>query len=110
MTVKRTLFNVLDDIFLKRPVKYDKKVANSYILSLWLAQDKNLIQLVNDINPYINSLPDELIYRYFYDKICKGKRYIKWTSKDKEDKKKKLLKALAQKHNCSVFEMEKSII
>jgi hypothetical protein len=110
MAVKRTLFDVMNDLFLKRSVKYDKKIANSFILSLFLSHDKNLLKLVNEANPYINILPDELIYKYFYDKIPKGKRYIKWISKDKEDKRKKIIKELAIKNNCSIREMEISLI
>lgn len=82
------LFTFLNQIQTKRKtIPYDKKIANSYIISLWLAQDKGLINKVNSINNYQFLLPDEVIYNYYMDVVPSGKRYIKFTKKRKDDNK-----------------------
>jgi hypothetical protein len=63
--------------------------------------------LVNDINPYIFGLKDDLIYKYFYHKIPKGKRYIKWVKKDKQKEEK--YTELAKMYDCSIEEIKKSV-
>ena len=57
------------------------------MLSMWLAHDSQLIDIVNEINQYQFSLPDEIIYQYYFDKVPKGRRFLKWTKKKEEDKK-----------------------
>ena len=76
---------------MKDKIPYDKKLAPAYMLSLWLSHDKTLIDTVDKINEFQFLLSDDLIYKYYFDKIPKGRRYIKWTKKeevDKDDKKK----------------------
>lgn len=105
------IFTFLNQIFYKTAKhKYDKKVANAYILSLWLSHDPELLQIISEINPYIFSLNDEQIYNYFFHKIPKKKRYIKWIKKKekKEDKSiKERLENLKLKHDISKIEAEK---
>ncbi len=86
---ERTIFDYLNAINYKKEIPYDKKIANSYMLSMWLSHDVTLIDIVNDINRFQFSLPDELIYKYYYSKIPMGKRYLKWTKKEETDKKMK---------------------
>ena len=67
--------------------------------------------IVNNLNRYQFSLSDDLIYQYYFHAIPKGKRYIKWTKKDKVDKKKEsILLELSKKHNCSILEIKKGLI
>ena len=99
---KKTLFDYINAISSKNKIKYDKKIANSYILSLWLAHDDSLLFNVNKINEYLFSLPDELIYQYYMKSVPKQKRYIKWVKKDVEDKKyKKQVEQLMVKYCIS---------
>ena len=58
------------------------------MLSLWLSHDKYLINLVHKIGFLQFSLPDKVIYDYYFDTIPKGRRYIKWTKKTPEEKQK----------------------
>ncbi len=83
---ERTLFNILDTIFLKTGMDYEKRIAPAYILSLWLSHDRQLVEIVNDINHLQFNLPDEMIYRYYYYKVPKGKRFIRWPKKTEKDK------------------------
>lgn len=106
------LFEVIDAICTKKPLKnYDKKKASAYIISLWLAQDPELIDIVNEINPYIFKMPDEFIIKYFIKRVPKKKRFIKWTKKeDYPDKIKKQIKKLSQEEEISEREASYSII
>ena len=79
-------FTYLNAIFYKRKIEYDKKICSAYLLSMWLAHDPEIINLVNKLNPLQFLLKDDIIYQYYFDKIPKGKRFIRWTKKVKEPK------------------------
>jgi len=106
------MFDTLNAIFYKRDKhEYDKKKVNGFMLSMWLSHDQRLLDIANDINRYQFSLPDKLIYQYYYHAIPKGKRFIKWTKKEKVDKKREdIIVKLSKKYNCSILEMKKSLI
>jgi hypothetical protein len=76
-----TIFDYLNAIFNKTELKYDKKVAPAYLLSLWLSHDQSLLSIVNEVNRYHFLLRDEDIYNYYYSIIPKGRRFIRWTKK-----------------------------
>ena len=77
----KTIFDYLNDLTQKHGLKYDKKAAPAYLLSLWLSHDSELLPMVNAINAYQFILPDDVIYKYYYAKIPQGRRYIKWVKK-----------------------------
>lgn len=89
MMKEKTIFNYLNSIFYKKPEIYDKKIAPAFLLSLWLSHDKSLIDIVNKINYLQFGLSDDIIYTYYYHKVPKGKRFIRWTKKEPVDKKHK---------------------
>jgi len=90
MADKVNLFTFLNQIQSKRKtVSYDKKIAGSYILSLFLSMNKELISKVDDINKYLFLLPDEIVYDYYMSSIPVGKRYLNFIKKRKEDDKMK---------------------
>lgn len=96
------LFSTIESINTKKKIKYDKKQANAFILSLWLSHDKSLMKYVDKINSVMFNLPDELVYKYFLKAIPKKKRYIKWIAKSKADKKKmEKIEELMLKYNIS---------
>jgi len=107
-TKEINIFTFLNQInYKKGSVKYDKKVASAYLLSLWLSHDKNIIDIVNEINHLQFDLPDDIIYNYYHSKIPKGKRFIRWTKKTKQDKKKKkIIDELKEKFTLSTREAE----
>ena len=90
------IFTYLNQLYYKTNTnKYDPKIASIFNISLWLSHDSRLIGMVNKINELIFTLPPQAVYDYYYHLIPKGKRYIKWVKKDKEDiKKDKILKEL----------------
>lgn len=90
------LTEVLNAVTLKTPCEYNSKEVSAFVLSLFLSEDPKLSGIVNKINKYQFSLPDDLIFKYYVDTIPKGKRYLKFTkksksSKDKEDDIKQLM-------------------
>ena len=104
--MQNNIFNFLNQIYYKgTKLKYDKKVAGSYMLSLWLSHDRKLISIVNEINHYQFLYPDEMIYKYYFDRVPKGKRNIRWTKKNAVDKKlKKKIEAIKEEYNVSTNE------
>ena len=84
---KPDIFDYLNAIFYKYDIKYDSKTAPAYLLSMWLSYDNSLLPIINKINKYHFMLKDNIIYKYYFDKISKGKRYIKWVKKDEKDEK-----------------------
>lgn len=88
MTEKKdpTLFDFINQIIYKRRTHpYDKRIAPAYMLTQWISHDKELVRICNDINQYQFLLPDEVIYEYYMKEIPKGKRFIKWVKKRKDD-------------------------
>jgi hypothetical protein len=82
-TKKVNLFSYLNQIYLKTDkLEYDKKLANPYMLSMWLSHDKKLIDIVNKMNKLQWYMKPEHIYKYYWHKIPKGRRYVKWVKKD----------------------------
>lgn len=93
------LFTFINQIIYKsRKHPYDKKLANAYILLLWLSHDKEKgsIEKVNAINKYLFSLPDNVVYEYLMKEIPKGKRYISWKKKIKDEAFEKRVKKLQE--------------
>ena len=108
---ERTLFTILNSIFYKTGMDYEKRLASSYMLSLWLSLDKELVGMVNDINHLQFNLPDEMIYRYYYYKVPEGRRFVRWPKKTKIDEKRDdEIKELCIQYDISKKEAEKFII
>jgi len=84
---KPTLFDILDQIkFKTSKYEYNKKDASAFMISMFLSLDSNLIDIVNKINSLQFGLDDDIIYKYYMDKVPKGRRYLKWPKKDPKDK------------------------
>jgi hypothetical protein len=80
----KTIFDFINAINYKNRIEYDKKIAPAYMLSMWFSHDIKLLDIINEINKIQFTLPDKIIYKYLYHKIPKGKRFLKWTKKDKD--------------------------
>ncbi len=80
------LTEVLNAINTKEPCKYNRKEVSAWIISLFLSEDPQLIEIVNKINQYHFTLDDELIFKYYVSTVPKKRRYIKFTKKTKETK------------------------
>ena len=71
-----------------------------------LSNDNGLVEIVNKINHIMFSLSDEMIYKYLYHAIPKGKRFIKWPKKVAKEKTKDNLQELKLQYNLSDNELK----
>ena len=72
---------------------------------MWLSHDKELCKIVNELNPYIFDLPDELVFKFFRGRVPRKARFLKWTKKEKVLKKtEKLIEELKEEHDLSTRE------
>lgn len=108
MAEKSPLFDAINCINNKTKPNFDPNDVSGYMLCLWLAQDKSLIKYVNQINPYIFSLDNKTVFKYFYKVVPKGKRYIKWTKKENLEIPEEV-KELMLKYNISENEAKLSL-
>jgi hypothetical protein len=70
-----------------------------------------LLPYVNAINEHIFRLNDESVYQYFYNKIPKKRRFIKWIKKEKLDEKEnEMVKNLMEKYEMSEQEAKRCLL
>lgn len=100
---------MLNAINTKTPCNYNPKEVSAWVISLFLSEDPELIEIVNKINQYHFSLDDKLIFRYYVSKIPKKKRFIKFTKKSKESKDNEKVKSLMETYGVSKREALLSI-
>lgn len=81
-----TIFDTMNAIFYKKKdFVYDSKVASPYMLTWWLSHDDNLLLMcVDKLNENMYNIPSEMVYEYYYSKVPKGRRFIKWVKKTEE--------------------------
>ena len=101
---EKTIFDYINAINYKKPIEYDKSKASAYILMLWFSHDRTLLKTLNDINEFLFTLPDEVVYNYLYHKIPSGKRFLRWVKKDKKANEEKLEEELKE-YNLSKREL-----
>jgi len=111
---KEDLFSYMNQILNKarpegKPV--DRKVCNPYMLSMYFAHEKDLIDIVQDMNKIQFTLPDgreQIVFEYYFNRIPKGRRFIKWTKKDKVAKEKeKLIAEIQEEYEVSKLEADR---
>jgi len=104
-----TAFEVLNAIFEKKKVNYKQSDLPPYIISLWLSHDRALIDMVNRVNEIQFELPPEMVFKYYFYKAPKGRRYIKWTKKKEifDEKLKEKIEEERERLNISKIEMKK---
>jgi hypothetical protein len=106
MDEKQTIFDFLNSINEKKRIEINKKDFSGYMVSLWLSHASDCIEVVNRINPFIFNMPSEAIYEYYFDKISKKKRFIKFTKKEKNEKESTNKESLKTKYNLSKKEIK----
>lgn len=96
---KITPFTYVDQIFNKtKVVPYDKKVASAFFLCLHFSFFKDLVKVVDKILPYLYSVGDEAVYEFLWHEIPKGKRFLRWPKKKKEEALDEGIDKLREKH------------
>lgn len=111
MAKKKSIFDFINAITNKTPIEYDKKIASGYMIAMWLSHDRQLVFDVNEINEVLFTMKDEAVFRYFYDKIPKKKRFIKWVKKEKvSEEDKKEIEQLMEKYELSEMEAKRCLL
>jgi hypothetical protein len=98
---------VINSIYDKREIDYKQSDLPPYILSLYFSHDKNLIEIVNRINEIQFFLPAKMIYKYYFYKIPKGRRWIKWVKKEESGILDEQLEEARERLGISRLEMSK---
>ena len=97
---KVTLFDFIKQIFYKTTkYPYDKRICPAFLLTMWLSHEKDLVGLTQDMN-IRHWLDDKDVYNYYFEKVPKGNRWIKWTKK-KETYLKEEIEELMIEYNVS---------
>jgi hypothetical protein len=111
---KEDLFSYLNMILNKtRPEgkQVNKTACNPFMLSMYLAHEKDLIDTVQEMNKIQFSLPEgreQIVFEYYFDKIPFGRRFIKWTKKTKASKEReKLIEEIVEELDVSEIEADK---
>lgn len=108
--MKPTTFDILKQISIKTTDhEYSKKIVSGYMLTKWLSHDSSILNIVNDMNriQFVSNVPDDLVYKYYFDIVPRRRRFLKWTKADPIDKKRlKEIKTLMKDENISKREAE----
>jgi len=104
------LTEVLNAINLKEPCNYNPKEVSAWVISLFLSEDPELIEIANKINEFQFTLDDRLIFRYYVSKVPAKRRYIKFTKKSQESKDQEVeIKHLIETYGVSKREAQLSL-
>lgn len=81
----KNFFDYANAIQSKSKIDWDEKVCNNYMLLLHLSHCKNYLEIINPINERLfdSILPNKCIFKYYMDKIPRGKIPIRWVKKNK---------------------------
>ena len=60
---------------------YDRKLAPAFLITMWLSHEKDLVNLCQAMN-IRHWLDDKDVYNFYFHKVPKGRRFIRWTKKD----------------------------
>ena len=102
------LFTFIDQLRSKSTqYPYDAKLASGYMLTLGLSNNNNDLKYCNEINHLLWSMPNDMIYKYYFEAIPKGKVWAKWPKKEKNKELEKEINELKEKYNISTYEARK---
>lgn len=108
----KSLFNHLDAITKYQDPNYwstlsedDKRTWSNYMINRFLSMNLNFIELVSDIQPYVQDLPPEILYKTYIGLIPRGSYYAKYIKAKNVDKYESFLVDLVILHyQCSKLE------
>lgn len=81
----KNFFNYANAIQNKTKIEWDEKACNNYMLLLHLSHCNEYLPIINPINERIFDyiIPNECIFKYYMDKIPRGRKGIRWVKKNK---------------------------
>ena len=60
---------------------YDKRLAPAFLITMWLSHEQDLVHLCQAMN-IRHWIADKDVYNFYFHKVPKGRRFIRWTKKD----------------------------
>lgn len=112
---KRSLFDHIKAITGEQDPNYfdklsveDKKTFSVYMINRYLSMNMDWIDVVAEVQPYIQKLPPEVVYKLYIDIIPKGRHYLKYVkgSNSGTNYESWLVELLAIEYECSQREAE----
>lgn len=111
---KKSLFDHIKEITDRQDPDYweklsveDRKTWSTYMVNRFLSMNTDWIDTVAEVQPYIQKLPDETVYKMYRDLIPKGRHYLKYISGKKSKKYDDwLVEILRNEYECSSKEAE----
>jgi hypothetical protein len=80
----------------------DKKTFGNFIIQRYLSMNPDWIEWIADVQPYIQSLPNEYFYRFFIDMIPPKKYYLKYIKgKKANDYEDWIVDLVVKEYGCS---------
>lgn len=90
----------------KEDIPFNDKICSGYMLMLGISNYTYDLPVCNRINKYLFDMPNEVVYKYFFEALQQGKVYAKWPKKTIDKKLEKKLEELQKKYDISRFEAE----
>lgn len=83
----------------------DKKTWKNYMIFRFLSMNTDWIDLIAEIQPYVQKLPPKTLYRMFIDLIPKGRHFLKYVKGSKTTNYEGWLQEIVVKEfKCSIRE------
>jgi hypothetical protein len=101
----KTLFDHINAVSKDQKVDYwktlsdgDKKTWSNFMILRFLSMNQDFIELIADLQPLIQELKPEYLYKVLIEVIPKGKYYFKYIKGKNEDKYEKWVVSLVSKY------------
>ena len=86
----------------------EKKTWSTFMINRYLSMNIDWIDTIAEVQPYIQQLPPETVYRFYSDLIPKGKTYLKYVKGKKSNNNYEdwLVDLICLEYQCSSREAE----
>lgn len=103
----KQITGVQDPKYWDKLSEQDKKSFSTYMVNRFLSMNTDWIDTVSEIQPYIQQLPNETVYKLYSDLIPKGRHYLKYVKGKKTTKYEDwLVETVRNEYECSSKEAE----
>lgn len=103
----KQITGVQDPEYWDKLSEQDKKSFSTYMVNRFLSMNTDWIDTVAEIQPYVQQLPNETVYKLYSDLIPKGRHYLKYVKGKKTTKYEDwLIETVRNEYECSSKEAE----
>tara|TARA_B110000977_G_C10794241_1_gene383692 strand:+ start:147 stop:596 length:450 start_codon:yes stop_codon:yes gene_type:complete len=82
----KQITNVQDPKYFDKLDESDKRTWSNYMVLRFLSMNTDWIDLISEIQPYVQSLQPKTLYKLLIDILPKGRHYLKYVKGSKTDK------------------------